>query len=85
MRFYREDILEGMWQELHHEELLAFDEVFKHIEAIGTKENFIECKSMFAFKEEINFCCTTFQDFGPTSSWQNVAWTKYGGFISSCV
>jgi hypothetical protein len=57
-----------MRQLLHHGQLLAFDGMLKKIEAIGTKENLIECKTMFAFKKQIQSSCTVFQDFGPTSS-----------------
>ena len=85
LRLYIVYLFEGMQQILHNGELVAFDGVFQKIEAIGTKENLIECKAMFAFKAQIQCCCTMFQDFGPTRSSQNGAWTKYGGFISSCV
>jgi len=57
-----------MRQLLHHGQLLAFDGVLKKIEAIGTKEDFIECKPMLAFKKQIESCCRMFQDFDPTSS-----------------
>jgi len=57
-----------MRQVLHHGQLLAFDGVLKKIEAIGTKEDFIECKPMLAFKKQIESCCRMFQDFDPTSS-----------------
>ena len=74
-----------MQQLLHHEELIALDGVFKKIDATGTKKDLIKCKTMLAFKTQIQCCCRVFQDFGPTRSSQYGAWTKYGGFISSCV
>jgi hypothetical protein len=57
-----------MRQLLHHGQLLDFDGMLKKIEAIGAKQNLIECKTMFAFKKQIESCCRMFQDFDPTSS-----------------
>lgn len=57
-----------MWQPLHHGQLLAIDGVFKKIDSIDTKENFIECKTVFASQKQIESWCRMYQ--GPTSSWQ---------------
>ena len=50
-----------MPQLLHHGELVAFDRVFETIEAIGTKENFTKCKTMFALKHKSNVVVDSFK------------------------